>query len=304
MMRFVARHGQHRAKGRILISMVQVIGGMGVVYSIPFPNLFQQAVDSIGAYIDLELPRLIPIRCLYPINSIHELMLKTGLSLTVVGLLCLIALSNYARHSREEREQAESNDGSEPAEKAVSEGSADDGNERSGGGAQGAAKWRRASLGARMRAGAAPQRMAARRARGGLDGPVVGLAKLWGDACSTVAFYLVYLVYPSISAGVFQFFVCDQMDGDGEDGLRYLRVDLAVDCDGGLWWRSYVAVMIIFDRRAAQCVVLIGRHYSTLDRLRRYEIKPRSSWCRFEAAHCRSTSIRGRSRDCSARDHG
>ena len=255
--------------------MMQVISSMGVVYSIPFPNLYQQAVDSFGAYIDIQLPRIMPIRCLYPMNTIHELILKTGLTLVVSWLFWLGAVSAYAYQRRLDGEQAQSNDDVEPA--AQTQPSTDDSSVGGGSRTQGAAKWRRVGLGARVRGQAALGRMAAKRPRVIRNMPRTGIAKLWGDACTTVAFYLVYLVYPSISTSVFHFFVCDRMDGDGEDGVRFLHVDFAVDCDGGLWRSAapYVATMVCVFPIGVPLgyILLIRQHYGTLDRLRRYEIQ-------------------------------
>lgn len=50
------------------------------------------------------------------------------------------------------------------------------------------------------------------------------------ELCATAAFFIVYLVYPSCSAAIFQFFICDTFDGPGEDGSRWMRVDLSIDC--------------------------------------------------------------------------
>ena len=40
--------------------------------------------------------------------------------------------------------------------------------------------------------------------------------------------------------------MCDSFDGLGEDGSKFLAVDLSVDCDGPLWYAMlpYVLVMI------------------------------------------------------------
>ena len=56
----------------------------------------------------------------------------------------------------------------------------------------------------------------------------------------------IFLVYPSVSASIFQFFICEAMDKEGEDGSRFLRVDLSINCEGPERLAAYpyaVAVM-------------------------------------------------------------
>ena len=70
--------------------MNQVLVGMGVVYSIPFPGMFKRAMERMGGYVNLDLAQIMPmpIRCLYPFSFVHKLLLKTGGSLLLVMILC------------------------------------------------------------------------------------------------------------------------------------------------------------------------------------------------------------------------
>ena len=48
------------------------------------------------------------------------------------------------------------------------------------------------------------------------------------DLCNSTAFFLVFLLYPSASIAVFQFFTCEFLNGVGETGYKYLFMDFSV----------------------------------------------------------------------------
>ena len=58
-----------------------------------------------------------------------------------------------------------------------------------------------------------------------------------------IGFWLIFLVYTSITAIIFETFVCYDVD----DGTRMLRADLTIDCDSDAHFRAYVyaGVMIL-----------------------------------------------------------
>ena len=67
------------------------------------------------------------------------------------------------------------------------------------------------------------------------------------NQCYTLAFTLVFLVYPGCSQGLFSYLNCDTLDGPGEDGLAFMRQDFAVDCASSMYrsWLAYVLLMIM-----------------------------------------------------------
>ena len=65
-------------------------------------------------------------------------------------------------------------------------------------------------------------------------------AKALTDQCATIAFIIIFLVYPGCSQALFTYLNCDALDGDGEDGTAYMRVDLAVDCATPLYTNWHV----------------------------------------------------------------
>ena len=63
--------------------------------------------------------------------------------------------------------------------------------------------------------------------------------------CVTAAFYVVFFVYPSVTAKIFTTFNCEQFDGEFDGSDSWMRVDLTIDCNaperGG--WIAYAGVM-------------------------------------------------------------
>jgi hypothetical protein len=51
-----------------------------------------------------------------------------------------------------------------------------------------------------------------------------------GSASNTALAALLFLLYPSVSTSLFSYFICDTLDGEGEDGARLLRVDYSITC--------------------------------------------------------------------------
>lgn len=69
----------------------------------------------------------------------------------------------------------------------------------------------------------------------------------WGaELCGTLAFVLTYLVYPSCSADIFKFFICETFDGEGEDGAVYMRVAFDIRCDSFEWY-SFLPFAIVIE---------------------------------------------------------
>ena len=52
---------------RILISMIQVLSQLGVVYSIPFPGLYANLLRWVGA-LELNFIELLPFGCVYTVS--------------------------------------------------------------------------------------------------------------------------------------------------------------------------------------------------------------------------------------------
>jgi hypothetical protein len=68
-----------------------------------------------------------------------------------------------------------------------------------------------------------------------------------GAASNTVLAALLFLLYPSISTSLFSYFICDTLDGEGEDGTRLLRVDYSIMCGSPEYnaFMPYTLLMIL-----------------------------------------------------------
>lgn len=75
---------------KILISLYQVLTGLGLVFSIPYPESYTQWLDKVDS-ININLPSLLPLDCLFGgINYMHVLLLQTAGPLVVIFILeCL-----------------------------------------------------------------------------------------------------------------------------------------------------------------------------------------------------------------------
>ena len=81
---FVSSFG---VKMKILVSLYQVLNGLGVIFSIPYPDNYTELLASISA-IELDMPSLLPIDCLLGgINFTHTLILQTAGPLLVISVL-------------------------------------------------------------------------------------------------------------------------------------------------------------------------------------------------------------------------
>ena len=72
---------------RILVSMIQVLSQLGIVYAIPFPGLYASLLRWVGA-LELNFVELLPLGCVFNI-SFYEMLLVRTLALPALGLAVL-----------------------------------------------------------------------------------------------------------------------------------------------------------------------------------------------------------------------
>ena len=78
-------------KLRILVSLYQVLGSLGITFNIPYPEAYTQLLASIGT-IELNLPKLLPLDCLLGgISFATTLVLQTAAPLVLVFIFDLAA---------------------------------------------------------------------------------------------------------------------------------------------------------------------------------------------------------------------
>ena len=78
-------------KLRILISMVQVMTQLGIVYSIPYPEAYTKLLRWVSL-LELNIIDVAPLQCIFPwVNFIHRLVLRTAVPWVLIGLLLITA---------------------------------------------------------------------------------------------------------------------------------------------------------------------------------------------------------------------
>ena len=96
------------------------------------------------------------------------------------------------------------------------------------------------------------------------------------DILSDLWFFTLFLLYPSVCSSIFKYFVAEAFDGDGEDGLRLLRVDRAIDMSSPTYsvFFFYALIMMVLFPIGVPFLyaLLLYRSRHTLRELRRVEL--------------------------------
>ena len=91
------------------------------------------------------------------------------------------------------------------------------------------------------------------------------------EGCVTVAFFLLFLVYPSTSQNILYAFQCLKLD----DGRQLLRIDLTIDCNSDYHWFFWVyAIVMVFVYPLGTPVLygaIMARHKDQLQELKKLE---------------------------------
>jgi len=174
---------------KILIAMYQVLNGIGDVFPIEFPDLYQICMDGISSafgYLAIELPAVMPIACVVQWNFYGSMLVSTLLPLAIISVSGLVGL------------------------------------------------WAKGKLNLQsvFRKGEATVEVSA-------------LRKWVGDKCFTANFFIMFILYPTLSQTIFKFFDCETFDGVGEERRRFLRVDLSIDCDSEAHTGMLVAAVML-----------------------------------------------------------
>ena len=193
VIRCLARFGP---KAKILISLYQILQGIGAVFAIPFPPVYESAINAIGGLIQIELTSLMPLDCIVSTSYYSRLVFKCVWPLVAYAFLALLA-------------------------KLLSK---------------------------------------------------AGMASM-ASASVDLAFLLVFILYPSISTGLFSMFYCVPL----ENGMSWLRVDLSLECSTGLHDTMLVFTFImlgvhVIGPPAVYCYLFFWKHHSALEALKEQEL--------------------------------
>ena len=155
------RGPQIMVKVKILIALYQVLNGIGLVFSIPYPSFYESSLAVIEGIVSIELPQVMPLACIYPWFDLYMLLLvKTIGPLVGIAGLCLLgalldALTCCASESRKR------------------------------------------------------------------------IVKSLKQSSTDAIFFMLFLIYPSVSSTIFSVFVCEELP----NGDSYLRLDFTIRCD-------------------------------------------------------------------------
>ena len=78
-------------KIKILVSLWQILGGIGATFSIPFPPFYEQAVSTVGGILQIELPSLMPLDCMISTNFYDKLIFKCVWPICAYAALMLLS---------------------------------------------------------------------------------------------------------------------------------------------------------------------------------------------------------------------
>ena len=193
---------RQQVKMKIIVSLLQVMNGVGATVEIRYPSSIKNAVD-VSNYLELDAPSFMPLQCIFPwINFCHKLIIQTAYPWVFVAFF-RFASTRLKKGADDDEKKLVAEQTARLKPKQIDAGEKD--------------PWE----------------------------TVDGFRRV-ADLFDDLSFFLLFLLYPGASAQVTSFFVCDEFDGLGESGARYLKADLSVDCDGALWYAvlPYVLVMV------------------------------------------------------------
>ena len=72
----VSRAAKFSVKFKILVSLWQILQGIGAAFSIPFPSFYEQVVSAVSGVIQIELPAVMPLDCIFATSYYSKLAIK------------------------------------------------------------------------------------------------------------------------------------------------------------------------------------------------------------------------------------
>jgi hypothetical protein len=193
-------------KLRILISTLQVLSQLGVVYSIPYPPIYTQLMRMLSL-LQFDFITVVPLACIFPhANFFFSLAARTLVLPFLASIPTLIWLWYKVRARFHTHQEVPS--------------------------------WFGWFLG----------------------------------QCGGIGFYLLFLIYPSVSANIFAVFQCEDLD----DGSHWLRADFSIRCytPAHDLMMGYAVLMALIYPLGTPLLyyVLLRRHKEELDKLRANQI--------------------------------
>lgn len=187
------------------------MGEMGSTFVMEYPPFVQSIFDSFKA-IEIELPAMLPMACFFDrfmpisLNAISNLIIKTGVPIIFVLLMILgaksLRMSARAEHGRELAKLRWKKAGD---------------------------LWKKAG----KTGGSIVEKLQAaeeqRKKEEVAESNLLVIDQIC-DGMNNLAFFCIFLVYPSCSSTVFNHFRCTTFNGPGEDGVRVMTLDNSISC--------------------------------------------------------------------------
>ena len=87
-------------KIKILISLWQVLKGIGFSFSIPYPDVYQDTINFLADLIEIEVPQILPFECVSRLNFFHKVLFRTIVPLVIYATFFAAAKVFKSRGSK------------------------------------------------------------------------------------------------------------------------------------------------------------------------------------------------------------
>ena len=87
------------SKAKMIISLYQMLGGIGAAFSIPYPPFYIDLLHSITSIIEVNLPKALPLGCTEALRGFLPFFVLR----TLLPLLLIVALAITSRLARRQR---------------------------------------------------------------------------------------------------------------------------------------------------------------------------------------------------------
>jgi len=192
----ISRIAKFSVKFKILISLWQILQGIGAAFSIPFPPFYEQVVSTVSGVLQIELPAVMPLDCIIATSYYSKLAFKC--------IWPLIAYAVFGISSKLFR-----------------------------------------------KCGKVDQ----------------------ADSCINFGFFVMFVIYPSVSSGLLSMFYCVGL----EDGTEWLRVDLSLECNTATHSAMLAFTFVMLGLHTVGTPLIYGylffwKHHSALEALKEQEL--------------------------------
>jgi len=84
-----------KVKIKILVSLYQILSGLGGSFSIPYPTFYGTVTNGLGSIVQVELPSLVPVGCIQPVSYYASLLFSTLWPLALYAIFFVVSKIFY-----------------------------------------------------------------------------------------------------------------------------------------------------------------------------------------------------------------